>query len=100
MLLILVYFSFSTMTTLTFGELQPVNYKEQLVSIGLMLIGVGTAAYTISRYSLIIKEWMVEEGYFERKSELTRLLSTFQRLNKKNKLPEKVRSDLTAHYNY
>lgn len=118
-----LYWAFTMMTTVGFGDIVPITHLERMFSVLAMLVSAGTYAYTIASMSSIVASMnMTQSMYFEKLNELNAYMRSqdlprslqlrtrkyyryyLQRKSVHNEatilqvLPKTLRDEITEHY--
>ncbi|MBP7864746.1 MAG: potassium channel protein [Acidobacteria bacterium] len=64
-----LYMTLTTLTTIGFGEIHPMGVKGRVFTIGLLLVGVGTALYVLTLGAQVLVEGHVRNLFRRRKME-------------------------------
>lgn len=89
-----LYWTFTMMTTVGFGDIVPITHSERLFSVIAMLVSAGTYAYTIASISAIVANMNVTKSmYFEKLNELNAYMRS-------QNLPRSLQLRTRKYYRY
>ena len=79
--LIMVYFAFTSLSTVGFGDYTPRSDEERLVIAAMLLSGVAIFSYIMGNFISIIKKWKELYEDFDQADELLKFFSLLERFN-------------------
>ena len=96
----LTYFSFTTLSTVGFGDMHPRGNSERLAGVGILLIGVLVTSVFMENFSNVIKTINSVHLDFEESDELSVFLRVMERYNGGLALEETVVNKLQIYFQY
>lgn len=98
--LIVMYFAFTSLSTVGFGDFYPVNDYERLLCSALLLFGVAIFSYIMGNFIEILDQFKrMNEGLDEGES-LTKFLCTLQMFNGGKQISSSLTDRIQAHFQY
>ena len=98
--LIVMYFAFTSLSTVGFGDFYPVNDYERLLCSALLLFGVAIFSYIMGNFIEILDQFKrMNEGLDEGES-LTKFLCTLQMFNGGKQISSNLTDRIQAHFQY
>eukprot|EP00854_Cymbomonas_tetramitiformis_P021260 gene21260-25546_t len=86
-----LYWAFTTLTTVGYGDVSPVNNEEKLFTVFVMLVNMGVSAYIVGNVTLIATKQDAETA--EHRSQLTFLTEFLMR----KKIPDTIQHNALSH---
>lgn len=98
--IMVMYFAFTSLSTVGFGDFHPVNDSERLLCSGLLLFGVAIFSYIMGIFIEILEEFKrLNEGLDEGDS-LSRFFLILQKFNSAKPINHHFQVSLQAHFDY
>ena len=79
--MIALYFAFTTLTTVGFGDYHPISTNEMLICVNMLLFGVLLQSYIMGCFIEILSDFRSFDEEINEDDKLTRFLSTLNRFN-------------------
>ena len=79
--LIMIYFAFTSLATVGFGDFTPRADEERIVIAVMLLSGVAIFSYIMGSFISIIKKWQELYEDFDQADELLKFFSLLERFN-------------------
>jgi hypothetical protein len=79
--LIMIYFAFTSLATVGFGDFTPRADEERIVIAVMLLSGVAIFSYIMGSFISIIKKWKELYEDFDQADELLKFFSLLERFN-------------------
>lgn len=87
-----MYFAFTTLSTIGFGDYYPETNFERLICVAIMLIGVLTFSYIMSIFIEIINIFLELDKEYEESEQLFTFFSVFRFFNNGKKLQPELQN--------
>ena len=84
--IMLTYFSFTTLSTVGFGDYHPITDSERLASAFVLLFGVAMTSFIMENLNGMISNLYSLQADFEKHNELSLFFGTLERFNNGNKV--------------
>ena len=97
---IIVYFMFTTLSTVGLGDFNPKSEIERLIMCLVLLLGVTCFAYIMSVLVAIVQEVQVATAEPEESQKLSRWLLLLQHFNKNKPLPAEMIAYFEKYFEY
>ena len=98
--IIVMYFAFTSLSTVGFGDYHPVNSSERLLCSGLLLFGVSIFSYIMGIFIEILEEFKrMNEGLDEGEA-LSKFFLILDMYNHTKPINQKFRDSIQAHMDY
>ena len=82
-LIIVIYFAFTTLSTVGFGDFNPKSPSERLITVGILLIGVALFSYIMGQFiDILMKLQDLTANSSEESENLTKWLGLLAHFNK------------------
>lgn len=97
------YFSFATLSTVGYGDLYPISNVEKILTIFIMLAGVGFFSFVMSSFIEIISTFnrnISESHEAAEKFELHNWLTLLTRFRENKPLPNSLYRQINQHFKY
>ena len=78
---ILVYYSFTTLSTVGFGDYHPISDSERIIQSLLLLVGVASFTYIINSFMSIVVLYENISLNFEDKAQLSKFIGFLRKFN-------------------
>lgn len=98
--LVMTYFMFTSLSTVGFGDLHPVNNYERLMCAIIILFGNAIFGYIIGMFNDMIQEMKAFNMEMEDAEKLNSFFTLIQKLNNGKQMKVKQRSDIEAFFEY
>jgi hypothetical protein len=85
-----MYFSFTSLSTVGFGDYHPRSNVERVLTAFILLFGVAVFSYCMGTFVEILQAFQELNKDFDQGDELTMFLQIFQRFNGGKALPNKI----------
>jgi CRP-like cAMP-binding protein len=89
-----LYFTFTTMTTVGYGDIHAVNSGERMLNICIIVIGASVFGYIIANVSTILESFSRVEA-----AQSSRIMIIKEYLNEKN-CPDSLQGKVVAHFKH
>jgi hypothetical protein len=91
MVVIMSYFSFTTVSTVGFGDYSPRSDSERILFIPILLFGVSIFSIIMGEFSVILMSFNTLNAELDESADLDRFIGMLNRFNGKEKLPYELR---------
>ena len=98
--ILLTYFSFTTLSTVGFGDLHPVSDEERVISAFLLLFGVAMTSYVMENLTRMIATLTNLTADFEENDKLSLFIGTLERFNEGFKLDNEFQQSLLSYFEF
>ena len=99
-LIIVVYFMFTTLSTVGFGDFHPKSEVERAIMTFILLIGVATFSWIISQYIDIVLQVQKVTAENEYSEMLSRWLLMLKNFNNNRPLPPDMTEKFERYFEY
>jgi len=89
--LIMIYFAFTSLSTVGFGDYTPRADEERIVIAVMLLTGVAIFSYIMGSFISIIKKWQELYEDFDQADDLLKFFSLLERFNGDIPIPVELR---------
>lgn len=100
MLIMLIYFAFTTLSTVGFGDIHPKSDPERLFNIVIFVSGVSIFSYFMGNLIEILHNIMSLHSVPEKDEELSMFFTALERFNKATPLNEDFKKRIIAFFEY
>ena len=95
-----VYFAFTTLATVGFGDLRPKSNAELITGSLIILFGVAVFSFIMGNFLEMLNEFKYVTAENEDSSDLTRWFGLLSRFNKGRPLPKEMTQRIEEHFEY
>jgi hypothetical protein len=95
-----VYFAFSTLATVGFGDLVPKSNAELILSSLIILFGVAVFSFIMGNFLDMLMEFKIVTAENEDSAKLTRWFGLLSRYNKGRPLPKDMTLKIEEYFEY
>ena len=99
-LIIVVYFAFTTLSTVGFGDFNPKSEIERLVTTLILLVGVATFSYIMGQFIEILMNLQTVTADNEDSENLSKWLGLLAHFNKNRPLPRQMTKRFEYYFEY
>ena len=99
LLIILFYFSFTTLTTVGFGDYHPRSNRERIFITFQMMIGVCIFSYFLGDFISIIQEFLMPQSEGDEEN-LSRFFGLIRYFNEKEELNSDLKTQIEEYFQY
>lgn len=99
-LILVVYFAFTTLSTVGFGDYAPRSSYERMIATFILLIGVACFSYIMSQFIEILMNFQTVTADNENCEELSKWLSMLAHFNKNRPLSKEMVNKFEDYFNY
>ena len=99
-LIIVVYFMFTTLTTIGFGDFNPKSEIERAIMTVILLIGVACMSFIMGQLISILLEVQILTAANEDSEMLSRWLLLLKNFNNNKPLPKHMTAQFENYFNY
>eukprot|EP01038_Epipyxis_sp_PR26KG_P011450 gene11450-15340_t len=92
--LISLYFTFTTLTTVGYGDITPINMEEKILTVVVVVIGASVFGYVISNVSALV------DGLNHRDYQATMRLSEITQYLQEKKVAKSLSKDILDHFRH
>lgn len=96
--IIAMYFTFTTLSTVGFGDFHPKNSFERIVMTFVLLFGVAIFLYILGEFLDIMKQFMEFDSVYEDGDQLNKFFGTLQNINGNYPLDSKLIRSIEDHF--
>ena len=96
-LLMLIYFAFTTLSSIGFGDFYPQNIVEKLIGVFMLFLGgVAVFSYIMGVYIEIIHKFSRIDQDFEESDQLEKFFCLISHFNKNKMIPSELKKEITT----
>ena len=95
-----VYYAFTSLSTVGFGDLHPRSNAERLLVAFILLFGVAIFSYIMGIFIGILNDAQALGAEFDEGDELTKFFQVFARFNGNKALPYKIIDEIQSFFEY
>ena len=95
----LLYYAFTSLSTVGFGDFHPKNSYERVVCIIILGFGVATFAGFISTFMNIVLE-LSDAAIYDEYDSLERFMQTIKVFNNQNYLPDDLQKQIYSYFKF
>jgi hypothetical protein len=95
-----VYFAFTTLATVGYGDLYPVSNGERIIGSIIILFGVAVFSFVMGNFIEMLMEFKIVTAANEDNSNLSKWFGLLARFNKGRPLPKDMRERLENYFSY
>lgn len=95
-----VYFAFTTLATVGYGDYHPVNDIERLICSFILLFGVAVFSFIMGNFIEILMSFKIVTAENEESENLTKWLGLLARFNKGRPLPKDMTRKIENYFDY
>jgi hypothetical protein len=99
-MIVVVYFAFTTLATVGYGDYRPVQKHERLVCSFILLFGVAVFSFIMGNFIEILMSFKVVTAENEESENLTKWLGLLARFNKGRPLPKEMTKKIEHYFDY
>lgn len=95
-----VYFAFTTLATVGYGDYHPVSNTELIIGSFIILFGVAVFSFIMGNFIEMLMEFKVVTAENEDSANLTRWFGMLARFNKGRPLPKEMTLKIEEYFTY
>ena len=95
-----MYFSFTTLTTVGYGDFHPVSNTEILVWSFVLLFGVTVFSFSMGNFIEMLMNFKIVTAEIEDHANLSKWFGLLARFNKGRPLPREMSNKIEAYFDY
>lgn len=95
-----VYFAFTTLATVGYGDYYPVSNTERLIGSLIILFGVAVFSFIMGNFIDMLQEFRIATSENEDNAKLTKWFGLLARFNKGRPLPKDMALRIESYFNY
>lgn len=95
-----IYFTFTTLSTVGFGDVKPHSDYEYLMSAFVMLFGNAVFTYIMTEFLSIIANWKLIGKGLDESDELDFFFKIIEKMNGGTPVPHKIKNDFEHYFEY
>ena len=99
-LLLVMYFSFTTLSTVGFGDFHPKSEVERVVTTFILLVGVATFSFIMGQFIDILLNLQTVTASNEDSQNLSRWINLLKHFNKNRPLPPEMTREFEKYFEY
>ncbi len=92
--LTVIYFSFTSLSTVGFGDYHPISNSERLVTCFLLLFGVAIFSWIMGDFIQILDQFQMINAELDEGDKLSKFLGLMKRFNAGKDLSEKFKQSM------
>jgi potassium voltage-gated channel Eag-related subfamily H protein 8 len=96
----MVYFAFTTLATVGYGDFKPISNSERLIGSFILLFGVAVFSFIMGNFIEMLMEFKVVTADNEDNASLTRWFGLLARFNKGRPLSKEMQFKIDDYFNY
>ena len=97
---VLMYFAFTSLSTVGFGDYHPVSEYERIFCALILLLGVSIFSYIMGEINQILTQYQALEAELDDGDRLTKFFGLMTSLNENVPLDITLRNKIEAHFDY
>ncbi len=98
--IIMMYFAFTTLTTVGFGDYHAENDVERVAFCFILLFGTAVFSFIMGNFIEILLSFKIVTADNEESSDLTKWMNLLARFNKGRALPKDMTRQIEAYFDY
>ena len=95
-----VYFAFTTLATVGYGDMRPVSNFERIIGSIIILFGVAVFSFVMGNFIEMLMEFKIVTAENEDNSNLSKWFGLLARFNKGRPLPKDTREQIENYFTY
>ncbi len=95
-----VYFAFTTLATVGYGDYHPVSNAERIIGAIIILFGVAVFSFIMGNFIDMLMEFRIVTADNEDNSNLTKWFGLLARFNKGRPLPKEMAMKIEEYFYY
>lgn len=99
-MIMVVYFAFTTLATVGYGDYHPINEVERLIWSFVLLFGVAVFSFIMGNFIEILMSFKIVTAENEESENLTKWLGLLARFNKGRPLPKEMTRKIENYFDY
>jgi len=99
-MIIVVYFAFTTLATVGYGDYHAVNDSERIVCSIILLFGVAVFSFIMGNFINLLMSFKIVTAENEESENLTKWLGLLARFNKGRPLPKEMIRKIENYFDY
>jgi hypothetical protein len=99
-MILVVYFAFTTLATVGYGDYHPINKYERLLCSFILLFGVAVFSIIMGNFIEILMSFKTVTAENEESENLTKWLGLLARFNKGRPLPKEMTKRIENYFDY
>ena len=99
-MIIVVYFAFTTLATIGYGDYHAISSEERIISSFILLFGVAVFSFIMGNFIEILMSFKHVTAENEESEDLTKWLGLLARFNKGRPLPKEMTKKIETYFDY
>ena len=99
-MVICVYFAFTTLATIGFGDYAPITSEERIICSFILLFGVAVFSFIMGNFIEILMSFKHVRAENMESEDLTKWLGLLARFNKGRPLPKEMTKKIEVYFDY
>lgn len=95
-----VYFAFTTLSTVGFGDIKPITNTERMIGSFILLFGVAVFSFIMGNFIEMLMEFKIVTSENEDNANLSKWFGLLARFNKGRPLPKEMLFKIEEYFNY
>lgn len=95
-----VYFAFTTLSTVGYGDLKPITNTERMIGSFILLFGVAVFSFIMGNFIEMLMEFKIVTAENEDNANLTKWFGLLARFNKGRPVPKEMQFKIEEYFNY
>ena len=96
----IVYYTFTTLSTVGFGDLHPKNFFERMIMSVVLLMGVACFSYIMSIFINMVNTIKTFSSDFSEGDELSKFFGLIKRFNNYKEINKKMKTEIEEYFEY
>jgi len=97
---LLLYFSFTSLSTVGFGDFSPRSDFERLITAMVLLLGVAIFSYILGEFSLVLSQYQAVVAEIDDYECLSQFFGTMKHYNKGKNINQNLKEKINAFFAY
>ena len=99
-LILLMYFAFTSLSTVGFGDFHPISEYERMFCALILLLGVSIFSYIMGEINEILTQYQALGADLDDGEQLTRFFGLMRQMNEGVPMGDALRNKIEAHFDY
>ena len=96
--MVILYFSFTTLSTTGFGDLRPISDYERLIGAFMMLFGVATFSHVLAQYIEILEKFKKIDADIGDADKLSTFFEALKYFNKGKYIKQSMKEEIEEYF--